>query len=185
VAAITGLAIAVPTFVAAQLLVSWFALGLGWFPATGEGSGLFDQLRHLTLPAVALALSWSAYVAQITRTAVREENEREHVDTARGRGVPAGAVFRRHVLRNAAIPIVTISGLTVAGLVASAVVVESAFGLNGIGSLLVQSVSAKDYNVVQAISMLLVVLFIVVTTAIDVLQTSLDPRLRAHVAPAR
>lgn len=180
VAALTGLGIAVPTFVAAVLLVNWFALDLGWFPATGNGDGFTDQIKHLTLPAVALALSWSAYVAQVTRAAVQEERHREHVDVALGRGLAPLWVFRRHVARNAAVPIVTIAGLTIAGLVASSVVVESAFGLSGIGSLLVQSVASKDYNVVQAITVILVVLFVVVTSAIDGLQTLLDPRLRTR-----
>ncbi len=185
VAAITGLAIAVPTFVAAVLLVNWFALDLHWLPATGSGSGFVDQLRHLTLPAIALALAWSGYVAQITRAAIVEERSREHVEVAIGRGLHPVTVFRRHVLRNAAVPIATISGLTIAGLVASSVVVESAFGLNGVGTLLVQSVSSKDYNVVQAIVVILVVLFVVVTTAIDAFQTVLDPRLRSRPAAAR
>jgi peptide/nickel transport system permease protein len=183
VAAVTGLGIAVPTFVAAVLLVNWFALDLGWFPATGSGSGLVGQLRHLTLPAVALALSWSAYVAQITRASIQEERSRDHVDAALGRGLAPLTVFRRHVLRNAAVPIVTVSGLTIAGLVASSVIVESAFGLSGIGSLLVESVSDKDYNVVQAIAVILVILFVVVTTAIDALHPVLDPRLRSSGAP--
>ncbi|MBS1868595.1 MAG: ABC transporter permease [Actinobacteria bacterium] len=178
VAAITGLGIAIPAFVAAQLLVSVFSLRLGWFPATGAGSGLADRLWHLTLPAIALAVAWAAYVAQITRTAIRDEDEREHVETARARGLTAPVVFRRHVLRNAAIPIVTISGLSIAGLIASSVVVESAFGLGGLGTLLVDSVTARDYNVVQAITVALVLVFVVVTTLIDVLHTMLDPRLR-------
>lgn len=179
VAAISGLAIAVPTFVAAQLLVKWFSLDLGWLPATGAGSGFAGRLEHLTLPAIALALSWVAYVAQITRTAIGEEYGREHVETARGRGLSGATVFRRHVLRNAAIPIVTIGGLTLAGLIASSVVVEAAFGIGGVGSLLVDSVLTQDYNVVQAISVLLVVAFVLVTTVIDALQVALDPRLRA------
>jgi peptide/nickel transport system permease protein len=178
VAAVTGLGLAIPTFVASILLIDWFALDLRWLPATGSGSGFVDQIRHLTLPAIALAIGWAAYVAQITKTAVAEEGEQEHVATALGRGLRGGTVFRRHVVRNAAVPIATISGITVAGLFAGAVVVESAFGLNGIGSLLVQSVSLKDYNVVQAISIIMVVVFVVATTAIDFLQTALDPRLR-------
>ncbi len=180
VAALSAVAVAVPAFVAAQLLVKWFSLDLDLFPATGAGSGLGDRIHHLTLPAIALALSWAAYVAQITRTAIREEYGREHVETARGRGLGEGTIFRRHVLRNAAIPIVTISGLMLAGLIASSVVVETAFGIGGIGSLLVDSILTKDYNVVQAISVLLVVVFVVVTTVIDALQVALDPRLRSR-----
>lgn len=182
VAALTGLGIAIPTFVASILLINWFALDLNWFPTTGTGSGFGSELWHLTLPAVSLAIGWIAYVAQITRAAVTEEQERDHVATALARGLRGGTVFRRHVVRNAAVPIVTISGITVAGLFAGAVVVESAFGLNGIGSLLVQAVSEKDYNVVQAIAMIMVILFVLATTTIDIVQTSLDPRLRTRLA---
>lgn len=185
VAAICGLAIAVPTFVAAVLLVNWFSLDLGLLPATGPGEGFWDRLEHLTLPAIALALSWAAFVGQVTRAAVQEERSREHVEAALARGLHPAGVFRRHVLRNAAVPIATVSGLTVAGLVASSVVVEEAFGLGGVGSLLVESVANKDFNVVQAITMFLVVLFVVITSAIDMLQTALDPRLRGQEGEAR
>ncbi|MGW3937655.1 ABC transporter permease [Streptomyces phaeochromogenes] len=179
VVTLTAVGVAIPGFVAASLLVSVFALKLGWFPTTGAGSGGFgDRVWHLTLPAVALALGWSAWVAQITRTSIRAERSREHVETARGRGIAPSLVFRRHVLRNASIPIATVLGLTVAGLLAGAVVVEQAFGLDGLGSLLISSVSAKDYNVVLAISVLLVAVFVVVTGLVDALHLLLDPRLR-------
>ena len=173
-----GVGIAVPTFVAALILVEVFALKLGWFPAVGAGTGFGSQVRHLTLPAFALAFSWAAYVAQISRASVREQRGREHVATARGRGLPSSLVFRHHVLRNAAVPIITVSGLTVAGLIAGSIVVETAFGLGGIGSLLVQSVSAKDYNVVLAISLILVVAFVLATTLADLAHLALDPRVR-------
>ena len=128
VTAPAGIGIAVPTFVAALVLVEIFALRLGWFPAVGTGTGFASQLWHLTLPAFALALSWAAYVAQISRASVRDQQGREHVATARGRGLPSALVFRRHVLRNASLPIVTVSGLTVAGLIAGSIIVETAFG---------------------------------------------------------
>jgi peptide/nickel transport system permease protein len=178
VAALTSVAIAVPGFVAAPILVSVFALGLGWFPAVGAGSGFTDQLRHLTLPAAALAIGWCAWLAQMTRTSLRTEKAREHVETAHGRGLPPVTVFRRHVMRNAAIPISTVFGLTVAGLLAGAVVVEQAFGIDGLGSLMLRSVSAKDYNVVLAVASLIIVVFVVTTQLVDALQTVLDPRLR-------
>ena len=92
-------------------------------------------------------------------------------------------VFRRHVLRNAAVPIVTISGLTVAGLIAGSIVVETAFNLGGMGSLLVKSVSAKDYNVVLAISLILVAAFVIANTVADLAQLALDPRVRGKGAP--
>jgi peptide/nickel transport system permease protein len=176
---IVGLGIAIPGFVAASVLISIFAVELGWFPTYGAGSGVLDRVWHLTLPAVALSLGWIAYVAQMTAAAVKEEAGREHVTTATGRGLPRRIVFRRHVMRNAAIPVMTASGLTVAGLVAGSVVIESAFAVDGIGSLLVTSVSNKDYSVVTAISLIIVIVFVVATTVIDIAQSFLDPRLRA------
>jgi peptide/nickel transport system permease protein len=178
VAALTGLGAAVPVFVAAQILIAVFAVRLGWFPVLGAGSGGWDRIRHLTLPAASLAFAWSALIAQVTRSAVSEERARAHVETAIGRGLSPLWVFHRHVMRNAAIPVITVSALAVAGLFAGAVVVEFAFGLGGLGSLLVQSVSAKDYDVVLAISLVLLVVFVVVTSLIDLIQTLLDPRLR-------
>ncbi len=159
--AATAFGIATPAFVAAIVLITVFAVNLGWFPVFGSGEGFWDRLWHLTLPAVALAFTWCAYVTQITKASVREELGREHVETARSRGIPWPLIVRRHVFRNALIPITTVAGLTVAGLIAGAVVVEQAFGLNGMGSFLVQSASQKDFAVVQAISLLLVTAFVV------------------------
>lgn len=181
VAALTGLLLAIPAFVAAQLLVIVFALHLTWFPVSGAGAGFVGHLQHLTLPAVSLALGWSAWVAQVTHAAIHETVDREHVDTARGRGIASVRVFRRHVLRNAAVPIVTVSGLTLAALFAGAIVVENAFALNGIGTLLVNSVSAKDYQVVLGVSVIFVAIFVLVTSAIDVVHVALDPRVRRAV----
>jgi peptide/nickel transport system permease protein len=169
--------IAVPSFVAAIVLISVFAVNLGWFPVFGAGSGFGDRLYHLVLPAIALALSSTAFVARVTRTTMRAELAREHVETARTRGIPERLVVRRHVFRNALIPITTVGGLTVASLIAGSVVVEQAFGLNGLGQFLIQSVNAKDFAVVQAISLILVVAFVVVNTAVDVTYTLIDPRV--------
>ncbi|MDQ1484219.1 MAG: peptide/nickel transport system permease protein, partial [Actinomycetota bacterium] len=182
VVVVSSLGVAIPTFVAALLLIEIFALRLGWFPVLGSSSGgPLNRLWHLTLPAIALALSWAAFVAQISRAAIREEESREHVETARSRGLGGGLIFRKHILRNAAVPIVTVVGLTLAGLVAGSIVVETAFGIGGIGSFLVVSVSAKDTNVVLAISIVFVVAFVVVTTIADIAQILLDPRVRDRV----
>jgi peptide/nickel transport system permease protein len=177
---VTGLGVAIPSFVASTLLIGVFAVQLGWFPTYGSGAGVVDRLWHLTLPAVALSIGWVAYVAQMTAAAVKEEAVREHVETAVGRGLPRSLVLRRHVMRNASIPVLTASGLTVAGLVAGSVVVETAFGIDGVGAMLVKSVSSKDYAPTTAISVLVVMVFVVVTTVIDFVQTRVDPRLREH-----
>ncbi|MGI5460145.1 ABC transporter permease [Streptomyces sp. CA-249302] len=180
VAAFTGVGLAVPAFVAASALVALLSVKVHWFPALGGGGpALGDRLHHLTLPAVTLAIAWAAYLAQIARAAVREEAGREHVETARSRALPGGRILRRHILRNAMIPISTAVGLTVGGLIAADVVVEQAFGLNGLGSALVAAVAQKDTPVVQAVGLLMVVVFIAVNSATDVLNSALDPRIRA------
>jgi len=173
----TALTAAVPSFVAAIVLILLFAVRLRWFPALGNGSGLLSDVQHLTLPAIALALSSLAIVARVTRTAIREEAGREHVQTAVSRGIPARQLVRRHILRNAAIPITTITGITVASLIAVAAVVETAFSLNGLGSYLVQAAQTKDLAVVQGISLVLVTAFVVVNLVVDVLYALLDPRV--------
>jgi peptide/nickel transport system permease protein len=164
------------------VLIAVFAVRLGWFPVLGTGQGLAGRLQHLTLPAFALAIASIAYVSQITRAAVSAEENSPHVETARGRGLPRPRVLRHHVLRNAAMPIITISALTVASLLAGTLVVEYAFGLGGIGSLLDQSVQDKDSNVVLGVGLILVLVFVITTTALDLVQHLMDPRLRLKAA---
>jgi peptide/nickel transport system permease protein len=173
----TAISAAIPSFVAAIALVALFAVRLRWFPALGNGTDFVSNLRHLTLPALALALSSLAIVARVTRSAIREEAEREHVQTAISRGIPRRQLVRRHILRNAAIPIATISGITIASLIAVDAVVETAFSLNGLGAYLVTSAQDKDLAVVQGISLVLVTAFVVVNVAVDLAYAVLDPRV--------
>lgn len=175
---LTTISAAVPSFVASIILLSVFAVNLGWFPALGGGKGFLDQVRHLTLPAVALAFSSVALVARITRASVREELGREHVQTAISRGIPYRLVVRRHVMRNAAIPITTVVGITIASLFAASAVVERAFALNGIGSYLIQAALSKDMAVVQGISLVIVAVFVVANAVVDLLYAVLDPRVK-------
>jgi peptide/nickel transport system permease protein len=175
---VTAVSAAIPAFVAAIALILLFAVKLQWFPTLGDGEGFFGTVHHLTLPAFALAVSSLAIVARVTRASVREELGREHVQTAVSRGIPYPQLVRRHVLRNAAIPITTISGITVASLIAIAAVVEQAFALNGLGAYLVSSASSKDFAVVQGISLVLVTAFVVVNVLVDVLYAVLDPRVQ-------
>lgn len=176
--ALTSVGLAIPPFVLAIVLISVFAVWLKWLPVEGAGSGVGGRFVHLILPAIALATGGVAYVAGVTRTAVATELGAEHVETARTRGMPERLVLRRHVLRNAMIPISTVSGVTVGTLIAGTVVVENAFGIGGLGSLLVQSVTAKDFAVVQAVSLIFVAAFIVINTLVDLLYVVIDPRLR-------
>ncbi len=174
----SNIGFAVPTFFAALTLMSVFSVGLGWFPVYGSGSGFFDRVWHLTLPALALALPSAAVVARITRTSIREERDSEHSVMARARGVPPKLVLRRHVIRNSMLPVSTIVGVHIAGLIAGSFVVEYAFTLDGIGTLLVGAVQKKDFAVVQAIAIILVVAFGVINLLVDLLYAAIDPRVR-------
>jgi peptide/nickel transport system permease protein len=176
----TAVTAAIPSFVASIVLIMVFAVKLGWFPAlaTPAGGGFPDTVRTFTLPAVALALSSLAIVARVTRAAIREEADREHVQTAVSRGIPPRQIIQRHILRNAAIPITTVSAITVASLIAVSAVVETAFSMNGLGAYLVQAAQSKDLAVVQGISLVLVTAFVVVNLFADLLYAVLDPRVK-------
>ena len=178
----TTVAVATPSFVAAIGLISLFAVGLGWFPTFGAGTGVLGTIHHLTLPAIALGLSLVGLLARVTRASMVDELRRDHVDMARLRGLPEATVVRRHVARNALVPVVTITGTVVSGLLVATAIVETAFGLPGIGSMLVQSVVTRDFPVVQAICLLVVLAFVVANLLADLLLPVLDPRTRAYAA---
>lgn len=174
----TTLAASVPSFVAAIALVSLFGVQLGWFPVTGSGEGFGGTLRHLTLPALSLALGALALISRVTRQAMADAAASDHVEAARASGVPERDIIRRHVLRNALGPIVTMCGLVMAGMLAGTVVVETAFGISGIGSLLVGAINTHDFPVAQAVLLLMVTGYIVVTTLVDLVHPLLDPRVK-------
>lgn len=171
-------ATAIPPFIAAILLMLVFSVALGWFPTIGAGSGLGDVLWHLTLPAIALALSAMAVVTRITRASIRQEAGAEHVQTAVSRGIPSRLVVSRHVLRNAAIPITTVTGTMIAALIAISAVVDTAFSLGGLGQFLVKAAQSKDLAVVQGISLVLVLAFVLMNLVVDLLYAALDPRVK-------
>lgn len=177
VIALSTVLAAVPSFVAAIVLIAVFAVDLHWLPALGNGSGFIGGIQHLTLPAIALAASAVAVVTRVTRVTVRAELGLEHVQTAVSRGIPWPTVVRRHVLRNASIPITTVVGITVTSLFALSAVVEQAFNLNGIGAALIQAALEKDFGVVQGISLVLVGAFVIANAVVDLLYAFLDPRV--------
>ncbi|MEP6842254.1 MAG: ABC transporter permease, partial [Pseudolysinimonas sp.] len=174
-----AVALATPSYVIAIILITIFSLYLNWFPVLGSGDGFFDRLYHLTLPAITLALAASAAMARITRASIIDETGRDHVLTARARGFGSRQILWRHIVRNALLPVTTIAGITVASLVAGTFIVEKAFGLDGIGSLLVLAITRNDYPTVQSISFLVMLAFLVMNAIVDVLYTLLDPRTRA------
>ncbi len=144
-------------------------------PTSGRG-----DWRHLVLPAATLGLFGMAPIARITRSAVLEVLRADYIRTARAKGLAETLVIAKHTLKNAAIPIVTITGLHFGGLLAGAVVTETVFAWPGIGRLAIQSIYNRDYPVVQCVVLLSAALFVVVNLAIDALYGLLDPRIRVR-----
>ncbi|MCB5164290.1 ABC transporter permease [Streptomyces bambusae] len=173
----TTFAVGTPSFVAAVLLQGLFAVRLGWFPSSGAGEGFADKVWHLTLPAIALALYLIGMLARVTRSAMLEALDSEHVTVARSRGVPERQVIRRHVFRNSLGTVLTTGGLVVSTLLVCTVLVETAFSVGGIGQLLELSTSTKDFPTVQAISLIIVALFMTVNLIVDLLLPLVDPRI--------
>ncbi|WP_420081553.1 ABC transporter permease [Streptomyces sp. JL4002] len=173
----TTFAVGTPSFVAAVLLQGLFAVRLGWFPSSGAGDGLADRLWHLTLPAIALALYLVGMLARVTRSAMLEALDSEHVTVARSRGVPERQVVRRHVFRNSLGTVLTTGGLIVSTLLVCTILVETAFSVGGIGQLLELSTTTKDFPTVQAISLIIVALFMAVNLLVDLLLPLVDPRV--------
>ncbi|KQR53611.1 ABC transporter permease [Leifsonia sp. Leaf336] len=175
VSILTSLGMALPTFVVAILLIWIFAKTLGWFPVYGAGTGVWDRAWHLFLPAVSLAVLFIAYISRVTRSSLVAQLHSEHVDTARVRGIPRSRVFTVHVFRNASPQLLAIAGTTIAGLFAASAIAEVAFGIGGIGSLLVQAASRADLPVVQIVSLILVTIFVVLNALADLVSALIDP----------
>jgi peptide/nickel transport system permease protein len=173
---VTTLLASVPNFVIGLILVSVFAVQLRWFDVSGSGSGFGDRLYHLTLPAIALTLGGLATLSRVTRQTMVEQQSLDHVEAARSYGLGSRKIITRHVLRNSLGPVVTMSGLHLAGMLAGTVVIEGVFGLNGIGSLLVDAINTHDFPVVQAILLYMVVAYMLVTIALDLAYPLIDPR---------
>jgi peptide/nickel transport system permease protein len=171
----------VPVFVIGYALMYLFAIQLAWLPVQGyqriaDGFGGFIQ--RLVLPSFALAIILVALIARITRASVLEVLGADHVRTARAKGLADLPVLLRHVLRNAAVPIVTVIGFGVAILIGGVVVTESVFSIPGIGRLTVDAVLARDYPTVQAVVLLFSAVYVLINMVVDLTYTFLDPRIR-------
>ncbi len=173
--------IAIPNFWLAILFVMIFAVGLRWFSAggfPGWEAGLFPALKALLLPAIALSLPQAAILTQITRSAMIETMSEDYIRTARAKGLSHHKVLRRHALRNALIPVLTILGLQFSFLLAGSIIIENVFYLPGLGRLVFQSIVQRDLIVVKGIVMVLVFAVILVAFLIDIAYAVVDPRLR-------
>jgi peptide/nickel transport system permease protein len=184
----SGAAIAIPNFWLGILAIILFGLVLRWLPAGGFVSIAQDPaqgLRFLVLPAATLALGHAAVLSRFVKSSMLEVLHREYVRTARAKGLDEGGVVRHHVLRNALVPVATVLGLQFGRMLGGAVVIESVYAWPGIGNLLLDSVQARDYTVVQAALLLLVLIFILVNFATDVAYGVLDPRIKTTVPRGR
>jgi len=175
--------VAVPNFWFALMLVYVFAVGLRLLPSggfPGWESGLWPAFKALILPAVALALPQAAILARVARSALIEVLGEDYIRTARAKGLPAGMVMRRHALRNAVIPVLTIVGLQFSFLLAGTIIIENVFYLPGLGRLVFQAITQRDLIVVQGVVMLLVAAVILVNLLVDLSYGLVDPRLRVR-----
>jgi peptide/nickel transport system permease protein len=176
--ALSVVGVSAPAFVTGIFLLYVFAVILGWFPAFGAGEGFFDQLRHLALPAVALALTGLAPIIRYTRTGMLEALDQDYIVFASARGLARRKVLFAYGLRNALIPVVTAGGLILGVMLTGAVLVEVTFSLPGLGALLIESVNFQDVPVVQALAMLTAAMVITVNLLTDILYLFIDPRIR-------
>ncbi len=185
VMAASQIGIAIPNFWFAILLILLFAVHLQWVSAGGfpgwhgdDGGGLYEGLKALILPAVALALVQAAILTRVTRSAVLEVMREDFVRTARAKGLSRRQALWRHVLRNAMIPVLTVAGLQFANLLTGTIVVENVFVLPGIGRLVFQAIGNRDLVVVRDVVMLLAASVVLVNFVVDVLYALVDPRVR-------
>jgi peptide/nickel transport system permease protein len=177
----TSLGLAVPNFWLGILMILLFAVTLGWLPPGQRGDFTRDplgELKFLALPAITLALPQAMNLSRLTKASVLEMLYEDHVRTARAKGLDTTAVVTGHVLRNALVPIVTAISLDIGRLLGGALVVETIFSWNGLGTLMLTAVGNRDYVIVQACLLLLVGVFILVNLVADISYGFLDPRIR-------
>ena len=176
---VSQISLSMPVFYIGLVLLIVLAAGLHWFPVGGIGDGFFQDLYYLFLPALTLALSLAAILLRNLRASIIAELQAEYVGFATAKGLRRRIVLGRHVLRNALISTVTLLGLHVGSLVGGAVITETVFAIPGVGRLMIDSIFARDYAVVQGLTMVLAVMVSLVFLAVDAVQAMLDPRVGA------
>lgn len=169
---------AMPSFWLALLLVLVFSLQLGWLPSSGYGSGFAEHLRSLVLPAATVGLFVAPVLLRTMRSSVIETLDEDYVDAARARGLGERRVLARYVVRNSLLSTVTVVGVFVGGLLSTAVVAENVFSIPGLGSLLVDSVSQRDFPTIQGLTVVFGCTVVVINLITDLLYLALDPRVR-------
>ena len=174
----TTFTFALPGFWLGLMLALIFGLKLGWFPVAGYSGGIGGILRTLTLPSLALGLALSGVVVRTLRSSLLEVLQSEYIEAARSRGLSELRVVGKHALRNSAMNTLTILSVNIGFLIGGTVVLEQVFQIPGLGSLLVDAVEKRDYQLVQALSLLAGAAVVVASLAADIVQAVLDPRVR-------
>lgn len=177
--AVAGLAI--PSFWLGANLIWVFAVNLGWFPALGYVSiseGVIPWLRSITLPSIAIGFISAALIARMTRASMLEVLREDYIRTARAKGLGDYKVLIAHAFKNASIPVVTIIGIGLAGLVSGLVVTEAVFAIPGVGRLIVDAVLRRDYPVIQGVVLMVTFVYVLINLAVDIVYGYLDPRIR-------
>ena len=167
------LGISMPNFWLGPLLIIVFSLKLGWFPVSGRGS-----LAHVVLPAITLGTAMAAILTRMTRASMLDVIQSDYITTARAKGVRESLVVLKHAFRNALIPVVTIVGLQIGGLLAGSIITETIFAWPGIGRLTIQAINARDYPLVQGCVLIIALGYVLVNFATDLLYGLIDPRIR-------
>jgi peptide/nickel transport system permease protein len=179
--AVALLGFSMPVFVVGMLLVVVFSLQVGWLPPAGYvafSEDPKDFFRHLILPVMALAVAPMAITMRMTRSSFLEQSSLDYVRTARAKGLPEARVAWRHVLRNALLPVVTVIGLQAGSMFAGAVLVEYIFSWPGLNLLLLNSISTRDYPIIQGVVLLAAAMFVLVNLATDLCYALINPRIR-------
>lgn len=183
VSTLSQVGLAVPAFWAGLLFVSVFAVGRGWFPASGFpgwSNDWWGSIHSLVLPALSLALVQGAILTRYVRSAVLDTLREDFIRTARAKGLTRVGALWRHGLRNAAIPVLTVLGLQFAALLAGTVVIESVFVLPGLGSMLLQAITRRDLFLVQGGALVIVTFILAVNLLVDLVYQFVDPRVRTR-----
>jgi peptide/nickel transport system permease protein len=175
------LGVSLPSFWVGILFIIFFSVQLRWFPSSGYVSiyeNLFQGLRYLLLPAVSLALVMAAVSARMARSAMLEVLRQDYIRTARAKGLGHWAVVVRHGLKNAMIPVITVIGLDFGWLLGGTVVIETIFGIPGMGRLVIYSILNRDYPVVQGVILYMAIIYMLVNLLVDFIVTLMNPRIR-------
>jgi peptide/nickel transport system permease protein len=171
-----------PAYWIGIVLLLAFGIWIPILPVGGYGETFIGHLRSLVLPSLTIALGLAPLIIRALRASLIETLEADHVDMARSKGLPRGRVFRRHVLRPALIPAATVLGVNVGLLIGSTVVVEYVFGIPGLGLLMINAITSRDYPTVVAVTLIFALFVMLVNLLTDVLVALLDPRARASMA---